>query len=184
MEIKITTKQMLTVLYVLSWIIFIGLCIEAGGFIFNGFLSLFVNTNDAKYFWQLIDLSDLYKYDRGYFIVTILIIIIVAVLKAFLFYLIVKILYDKKLTLSRPFNTDVRRFISNLSYLALGIGVFSLVGFKYAEWFVKQGVNMPDAQHMRIAGADVWLLMGVILLVIAQIFKRGIELQQENDLTV
>ena len=33
-------------------------------------------------------------------------------------------------------------------------------------------------------GADVWLFMGVILIIFAMIFKKGIEIQSENDLTV
>jgi len=43
---------------------------------------------------------------------------------------------------------------------------------------------MPDTQHLRLGGADVWLFMGGILFFIAQIFKRGIEIQTENELTV
>jgi len=43
---------------------------------------------------------------------------------------------------------------------------------------------MPDVQYLRLGGADVWLFMGVTLFVIAQIFKRGIEIQTENELTV
>ena len=57
MEIKISTKQMLKILYVLSWIIFIGVCIEAGGFIFNTFFTLVINPVDAHHFWQEVDLS-------------------------------------------------------------------------------------------------------------------------------
>jgi hypothetical protein len=37
---------------------------------------------------------------------------------------------------------------------------------------------------LHLGGADVWLFMGVILYIIAQIFKRGIEIQAENELTV
>jgi hypothetical protein len=78
----------------------------------------------------------------------------------------------------------VGRFIFNIAYLALGIGLFSLWGVKYVAWFVKQGVKMPEIQYLRIDGGDVWLFMSVILFVIAHIFKRGIEIQTENDLTV
>jgi len=45
-------------------------------------------------------------------------------------------------------------------------------------------VKMPEIQYLRLGGADVWLFMGVILFVLAQIFKRGIEIQTENELTV
>ena len=37
MDIRITTKQVLKVLEVLSWIIFIGLCIDAGGLLVSFF---------------------------------------------------------------------------------------------------------------------------------------------------
>ncbi|MEP6676142.1 MAG: DUF2975 domain-containing protein [Ferruginibacter sp.] len=175
---------MLKILYVISWIIFIAVCIEAGGFIFNTVFTLTLNSNDAKHLWQQVDLSNLYKYNAGYFLAEMMLMSIVAVLRACLFYLIVKILHDKKLNMSQPFNKELGRFIFKISYLALGIGLFCCWGVKYTEWFIRQGVKMPDIQYLRLGGADVWLFMGVILFVIAQIFKRGIEIQSENELTV
>jgi hypothetical protein len=184
MEIKISTRQILKVLYVFSWIIFVGVCIEAGGIISNAFYTLVINPALAGRFWQGIDLSGLYTFDPGYFFVETLLMSIVAVLKAILFYLIIKILHDKKLNLSQPFSVEMGQFIFIMSYLAFGIGLFSHGGVKYAEWFVQQGVQMPDVQHLHLDGSDVWLFMGVILYIIAQIFKRGIEIQAENELTV
>ena len=52
MEIKITTNQILKVLEILSWIIFIGLCIEAGGTIVNTIITLFINPLGVKNFWE------------------------------------------------------------------------------------------------------------------------------------
>ncbi|HEY5464074.1 MAG TPA: DUF2975 domain-containing protein [Hanamia sp.] len=184
MEIKIGTKQMLKILYVISWIIFVGLCIEAGGIIVNSFSKLVYNPGDAKYFWEEIDLSNLYKYDRGHFLAETMLMSIVAIMRTIIFYLIVKILHDKKLNMSQPFSQEVGRFIFNVSYLSLGIGLFSWCGVKYTGWLVTKGVGMQDVQTLRLGGADVWLFMGVTLFVIAQIFKRGIEIQSENELTV
>ena len=185
MEIKITTNQILKVLQILSWIIFIGLCIEAGGIIVNTFITLFINPLGVENFWEGNEyLSGLYKFDQGHFIVITLIMIIVAVLKAIMFYLIVKLFTEKKLKISQPFSMELRRFIINQSYLALGIGLFSYYGFKYSMWLTKQGVKPADLQSLHIAGADVWLFMAVILFVIVQIVKRGIEIQRENDLTI
>ena len=184
MEIKISTQQILKILYVLSWIIFIGVCTEAGGIIFNAVFTLVRNPVNAPYIWQEVDLSSLYNYDRGYFFAESLLISIVAVFRAILFYLIVKILHDKKINLSKPFNREMGRFMFKVSYLALGLGLFSNWGVKLAGWFVDQGVKMPEIQHLRLAGADVWLFMGVTLFVVAQMFKSGIEIQEENDLTV
>lgn len=184
MEIKITTQTFLKVLEVLSWIIFIGLCIEAGGILFNTFYTLAVNPEGTKNFWMKADLSNLYQFDRMHYFSTTVIMCIVTVLKAIMFYLIVKALHDKKIDLAKPFNESVKKLIQNCSYLALGIGLFSWKGANYTAWFVSKGIAMPDIQSIRLGGADVWLLMGVILLVIAQIFKRGVEIQSENELTI
>ena len=181
---KISTKQILKILLVLSWIIFIGVCIEAGGCIFSAFYTLVINPINAAFFWEGNDLSGLYKYDPGHFFAETLLISIAAVMKACIFYLIVKILHEKKLNISQPFSREVRLFIIKVSCLAFGIGLFSWWGVKYTEWLIRQGVKMPDTQHLHLGGADVWLFMSVILFVIAQIFKRGIEIQEENELTV
>ncbi|CAM3703511.1 hypothetical protein FSS13T_18780 [Flavobacterium saliperosum S13] len=184
MEIKISTEQVLKVLYVLSWILFIGICIEAGSFIFNTVFSLVLNPIDINKLWHQVDLSSLYSFDRGYYFVVMLFISIVAVMRACLFYLIVKILHDKKLNVTLPFNKEMGRFMFSVSYLALGIGMFSYWGVNYSEWLANQGVKMPDIHYLRLGGADVWLFMGITLFVIAQIFKRGIEIQSENELTI
>jgi hypothetical protein len=180
----ITTKQILRVLQILSWIIFIGICIQAGGFIFNSFFTLLLNPVGAKRFWQEVDLSALYYYDRGHFFAQTFLMCIVAVLKACMFYMIIKLLHNKKISMSQPFSNEVRRFIFRVSYLTLLIGLFSLWGVRYSEWLTSNGVKMPDIQYLGLGGGDVWLFMCVTLYVIAQIFKRGIEIQSENELTV
>jgi ABC-type Fe3+ transport system permease subunit len=185
MEIKITTNQILKVLQVLSWIIFIGLCVDAGGIACNTVITLVINPHGVENFWEgAAYLSSLYKYDHGHFFVITLIMTIVAVLKAIMFYLIVKLFVEKKLNFSKPFSSELRHFILMLSYLALGIGFFSHFGFKYSVWLTKHGLDFPDLQSLHIAGADVWLFMTVILFVIAQLLKKGIEIQTENDLTI
>ena len=183
MKVKITTRQILKILYFISWIIFTGLCIEAGGFLVNAIFAL-VKPEASKHLWQQVDLSALLKYDPGYFFTVTFTMSIAAALKASIFYLIIKMLGNKNLNISHPFSIETRRFIFRISYLSLLIGLFSWWGVKYVEWLVRQGVNMPDIQYLRLGGADVWLFMGVILFVIAQIFKRGIEIQSENELTV
>ena len=185
MEIKITTSQILKVLKILSWIIFIGLCVEAGAIAVTSFITLAINPLAANNFWEGADyLSGLYNYDHGHFLALTLIMTIVAVLKAIMFYICAKLLTDKKLNLSQPFSPDLRRFILNLSYLSLAIGLFSSYGHNYSVWLTEKGLEAADLKALNIAGADVWIFMAVILFVIVQIVKRGIEIQNENDLTI
>ena len=181
---KISTKQMLAILLIISWVIFVGVCVEAGGFICNSFFTLVLNPVGARHFWQEVNLTNLYWYNRGCFLAETLLICIVAVLRCCLFYLIIKILHNKKLDMAQSFNPEVERFILSISYISLFIGLVSWMGANYTAWLIKLGVAMPDLQHLRLAGADVWLFMGVTLFVIGQIFKRGTEIQAENDLTI
>jgi hypothetical protein len=181
---KISTEQTLKVLKILAVIIFAGVSIEAGGFIFSTVYTLEINSVNAHRSWPGLDLWSLYSYGRGYFLAEMAQISLVAVMRAVLFYLIIDILQSKKLDLARPFNKNVNRFLFRTSYWSLLIGLFSWSGAKYSEWLVSKGVKLPDLQYLRLAGADVWLFMGVTIFVIAHIFKRGIEIQTENELTV
>jgi hypothetical protein len=110
---EITTKQVLKILYVISWIIFAGICIEASGYIFNTLFTLFINPVDAKHFWPGINFSSLYQFDKGHFAVEALHMAMPAFFRAYLFYLIIKILHDKKLNMAQPFNKETGRFIFN-----------------------------------------------------------------------
>lgn len=171
-------------LNVVSWILFIGLCIEAGGFLFNTLFTLLYEPAGASKFWREVNLSALYYYNQSFYVTETALLIIVAILKAVMFYSIVHIFHNKKLNLAKPFNEKIGRFISNLAYLSIGIGLFCFWGAKFTQSLMSQGLSMPDLEHLRFSGADVWLFMGVILLVFANIFKKGVELQIENELTV
>lgn len=180
MKIKISTRQTLRVLNIIAWYLFIGMCIEAGSFIFNVFYTVAVNPEAAGYF----RMAELYAYDQGYFLLQVLLVSIPAVLKTVLFFLIIKILTGKKLNMARPFNQAMGRFLRNASWISLATGIFSLSAGTYRLWLQQKGIPIPDAERLNIDGASVWVFMGVILLIIAQLFKRGIEIQSENELTI
>jgi hypothetical protein len=177
----IKTKRMLALLNILTWIIFIGLCIQAGVFLFNAFFSLAINPVGAKYFQKGIDLSDLHAFGVWPFVAETLLMVLVAAMKAYMFYLILSIF--KMLNMVRPFSREVGRLIFKISYVALFVGILSFSGFQYSEWLVRQAVKLPDV-YTYFGGGDVFLFMAATLFVIAQVFKRGIEIQSENELTV
>lgn len=185
MELKITTNQILKVLQIISWIIFIGLCIEAGAILCTTFITLVINPNAVQSFWEGSDyLSALYQLDQGFFMTITFAMIIVAVLKAIMFYLILKQLVDKKLNIAQPFSLKLKRFILNLSYIVLGIGVMSNIGAKQCSRISNQGFQTANLESLDMEGADIWIFMSIILFVIAQIFQKGIEIQNENELTI
>ena len=183
-SMSIKTDYILNALHVLSWIVFIGLCLDAGIFIVYTVLTLVLEPADATKMWKEVDLTAVYNYSESYFVTLTALIIITTILKALMFYVIVLFFYKKNFNLSKPFNETTKKFVLNLGYLSLGIGFFSSWGTGVGEGLTQKGVSLPDLRYMRLSGADVWWFMGIVLLVIAIVFKKGIELQNENELTV
>lgn len=177
------TNSIFTILTIVSWVLFAGLCVVAGSSIAIIFIALF-KPGWMQYTWKEVDLTALYVYDQGHFFAQMTIIAIVTVLKAVLFFLIIKLLSDKKINISQPFSPRAGSIISLSSFVTLLIGLFSHYGVNYAAWLGQKGIAMPSAEEMHVEGGDVWLFMCVILFIIAQVFKKGIELQAESDLTV
>ena len=183
MEIRISSKQILMFLKILTWIIFIALCVEAGGIIFNAAYAVY-KPLVATYFWNGADFSALIARDKGHFIAQIILMVIVAIFKAIIFYQIVKLFYNKKFNIEQPFRGGISSVVFLIAYVCLGAGFFSKWATSYADWLKSQGIPMPEMHQMNIDGADVWLFMAIVLFVIGQVFKKGTELQTESDLTV
>ncbi|RYY49764.1 MAG: DUF2975 domain-containing protein [Chitinophagaceae bacterium] len=181
---QITTKHVLTVLHVLAWIIFIGLALQAGIIIVNAILLFVVSPANHDKLWSEIDLRSLFNYNKSYFISHVTAIIIVALAKALIFYFIIKISNDKRLSLAKPFGEPGRKIMQLVAYFSLIIGLFAGGAAKHNEWLIEKGVQMPSAALQHIDGADVWIFMGIVVFVLAKIFKRGAEIQSEHELTI
>jgi hypothetical protein len=169
---------------ILAWIIFIGVCIDAGGVITNACYSIFINASFSSHFWGGIDLYNVYKFNEAIFVTLVTLMSITTFLKATMFYLIVKIFHDKKLDLSKPFNAILAKYIYLIAYCAFGIGIFSSWGSNLVIGLMNQNVLLPLIHELKMEGASIWFLMGSTLLIFAVIFKKGIVLQSDNDLTV
>lgn len=167
-------------LYVVSWIIFIGLCIESGALIFN-FTYAIVNPIAAQNIYKGLDLSVLHQKQFAHFIGLMSFIVVISTLKAYLFYLVVKIFM--KLNFVKPFSAEIARLIEKISLEVFSIAIVGILAKQYTKKLVILGYDISFAnEYWSDTGA--FLMMAAIVYLIAQIFKRGIELQNENDLTV
>lgn len=178
---KSRTKQVLKIMHILSWIIFFGLCIKTGAILYSFFVSLFINRAGAKDLHLGLNLSDLYRFDKWHYVAVVLLMVFLSALKTYIFYLVIKIFL--KINFVHPFSKEVSSLISGISYVSLGIGVLTLAANGYCDWLTSKGVSFPDLQAY-LGGAAEFLLLGGIIFIIAQVIKRGIEIQSENELTV
>lgn len=172
-----TNTTVLKIMNVLFWIVFIGLCIKTGALLVSFFVSLFVNPAGAKNLYMGLDLSAIQRYSQSYYLHLASLIIALNGLKAFIAYLVIKIVL--KFDLSKPFNHDITALISTISRVALGTGIIAMIGSASSDWLIKRGHVVP----INWGGGEILFFAGVIYI-IAIVFQKGTELQTENDLTV
>lgn len=167
-------------LHIVAWVIFVGLCIEAGGLIVNFIFSLY-KPEFVQNLYQKLDLSQMYNLNKWVFFGVYGFILVISILKACLFYVVIKLLY--KLDLTKPFNSYVAGQIKNISYYTLSIGLISYMAQQTTKNLPHYGFEI-DALNQFWADSQAWILMAAVIYVIATIFSRGVEIQNENDLTV
>ncbi|AZA83405.1 DUF2975 domain-containing protein [Chryseobacterium lactis] len=174
------TTKIISVLNVIAWIIFIGSCVKAGALAFS-FIVTIVNPDGAKNLYEGLNLYELYQYNINSYKLMMSSTIFLAGYKAYLAFLVVQIF--QKINLAAPFSETVMRLITKISYSALAIGILSLLAMSYSEDFIKKGIQLSNINDFIGFGSE-YLFFGGIIFIIAQVFKRGIEIQSENDLTI
>jgi len=167
-------------LKIVAWVIFVGLCIEAGGLIVNFIFSIY-NPEFVQNLYQKLDLSEMYKRSQWAFFNMYSFILVISILKAVLFYLVIVLV--SKIDLSNPFNSFVARQISEISYYTFSIGLVSYIARQSAKNLLHRGYVIDNLNQFW-ADSQAFILMAAVIYVIATIFKKGIEIQNENDLTV
>jgi hypothetical protein len=167
-------------LYIVAWLIFVGLSIEAGGLIVNFFFSIY-KPEFVQNLYQKLDLIEMYRDSRLAFFGIYSFILIISILKACLFYIVIRLMH--KMDLSKPFSTFVARQISQISYYTLSIGLLSYIARQLAKNLMHYGF-VTDNLNQFWADSQAFILMGAVIYIIATIFKKGVDIQNENELTV
>lgn len=175
-----STNIIFKALKIIAWFIFVGLCIEAGGLLVNFIFSIY-DPSIVPRLYQKLDLSGLYRHSRWGFFMLYSYILLIALLKAFLFYLV--IILVTKLDMSKPFNEFTSRQILRISYITFSIGLISMIAHKTIDRIAYRDFD-AGLLNSFIGNGQAFILMAAVVYVIGQIFKRGIDLQVENDLTV
>lgn len=177
------TKSNKIVFYALNiivWIIFVGLSIEASGLIVN-FIYSQTKPESIQFLYQKLDLSNVFSKSIFAFYSIYSFLLVISILKTLLFYQVIRLL--NKLDMSNPFSVFVSKQITIISYYTLSIGLLSHIASQILEHFHKRGIS-PNSFDGFLVDSSAFILMAAVIYVIAAIFKRGVEIQSENDLTV
>jgi hypothetical protein len=67
--------------------------------------------------------------------------------------------------------------------VAFQVGVAIILASATFKWMIKRGHDLDSLPQLVGSGGE-FLLMAALLIAIGIIFKRGVEIQAENELTV
>lgn len=169
------TERLLKVMKILSWIVFIGLLIKTGAVV----VSYMVSTQNPVAAKDLYDGLDLSAYMNAGFVNYTFVVgyrVILYGLQAHIAYLFTKLL--SRLNISKPFNSYVVMMMQIMTYTILGIWVFAMIYNIHVA--ILEKIYGITATYI---SGDFLFLAGVVYI-FAQMFKRGVEIQHENELTV
>lgn len=172
------TKTILEIIKYLALIGAIGFSIECGSQLI-GFIISFSNPEIAKKMYLANkSIFELRSQNLTYFYCTKSLVIAFVALKAHIWYYLFDFLH--KLKLKNPFTDEVAVKIQNISYLLLSLWIMAEIGNGYFNYVSKR----TDIDLVNHFNHEEYFFMAGIVYIIAQIFKRGVELQEENELTV
>jgi hypothetical protein len=161
---------------ILAWVVYIGFSIEAGAIIISYIVSC-VNPEAAKNLYKGLSLYDFRQYNFWGYTVSIVFLIALPVLKASVAYEVIKTL--SKFNLKNPFTIEVAKRLEKISYIAFAVWIVTMLSNAYVSLMLK----ITGKSFGSLIPADFIFMVG-LTFIIAQVFKRGVEIQSENDLTV
>jgi len=173
---KKRTQFVLAILNLVAWLAMVGLSIKAGAIIISYAVST-QNTVAAKNLYMGMNLYSLRQFDFWQYTGLVGFMVAILILEVWVALLVTRVL--SKIKVADPFTLDVSKILERISYIILLIWVAAMFYDGYYKWLSKT----VTVAHENLVSGDSLLLAGVVF-VFAQIFKRGVELQSENELTV
>ena len=167
-------------IHVMAWVIFVRLCIEAGALLVNFIYSLF-KTDIIDKLYNKLDLRQMYDMNKWSYYSIYSFAIFIAVMKAALFYVAIQLFL--KFNINQPFSIYIENKIKLMSHYAFWIGLVSYIAKETANNLNKKGFEMNKLNDYW-SDSHAFIMMASILYLIALIFKKGNDLQKENDLTI
>ena len=178
-NMKTRTEKILIVLRILAFMGAIKYSIDCGAQLTH-FVASFINTDWAKRTYEVnLDIFNIREKSISYYCYAMCLTIAVSVLKATIWYIVFDLLM--KLKIQTPFSMEVEKKLERIAYLLLGVWIVSSIFWKIYIYYLSKamGIQLPANNNQ-----DEYFFMAGIIYIVSQIFKRGIEIQEENQLTV
>lgn len=169
------TKRILKIMYVLAWIAFIGLSIKVGAVVISYVVSL-GNENAAKDLYEGMNYLPYRQNGLVHYSILVTYRVLQFSIQAYIAFLVIKLLSN--LNIQKPFNANALQWMQRITFclvLLWAITVIYNVHIGALEASLGIKATLLSSEFVYIAG---------IIYVFSLLFKRGLELQFENDLTI
>ncbi|WBX71530.1 DUF2975 domain-containing protein [Tenacibaculum retecalamus] len=158
-----------------SWFAFIGLMIKSGAILVTYLLSI-SNPEVSRNLYEGMNLFEYREYSFMQYSFIVGYKILLFATEAYIAFLVIKLL--RSLNMKHPFNMNVQKFMQQISY-----GIFYLWILAIVHNTHMQLIGKKHGFQMYLFSSD-FVFLSVVIFIFAQIVKRGIEIQTENDLTI
>ena len=178
-NMKAKTETILTISKYLALLGGVGYSILWGSQL-TTLVASFINPAWAKRTYEVdLNLFSIREHSTAYYVYAMCLTIAVSVLKAVIWWVVFDLL--SKLKLQTPFSIEVEKKLERIAYLLLGVWIVSSIFWKIYIYYLSKDTGVQLAPNM---SGDEYLFLAGIIYIISQVFKRGIEIQDENQLTV
>jgi len=169
------TEKLLKLMRFLAWLAFIGLLIKAGAVIMSYGASI-QNPEASKDLYEGMDLSRYADASFLHYSIIVFYYILLYLAQAYIALFIAKLLSN--INLEKPFTDTVVGLLKKISYTIFGVWILSIIHNVHVGLLNKYA-NI-DAELLT---SEYTFLAGIVY-VLAELFKRGVVMQRENELTV
>ncbi len=173
---KTRTEQILAVMPILAWVASIGFIIEGGAILISYGIS-WLDPEAAKNLYRGLNLFNLRQFNFWHYTMSVSFLVALAMMKSWVSYLVIGTLSE--FNLKNPFTRDVAMKLEKISIIAFGTWVVTMLYNAHTGWLMK----ITGELHGNWLSGEFIFMVGIVFIV-SQVFKRGIEIQSENELTV
>lgn len=163
-----------------AWFIFVLFCADILIILFD-FVTPLVISGDVR---SSIGLSKLKLYQNHpfYYWVMLFFALIIALLKMYMAFVTAK--FVSKLNIGNPFfQKQLADIFMKISKIAILLGCITLIA-RIVNRAIANASIYQESDEVTISSVGQMLLLGMIMYIFAYIFKKGTDLQEENELTI
>ena len=170
-------EHIITFLKVAAYIAMIGYFIEAGSIVFTFCLNWYHSNATGEFIYQL-NLSELYAYNKKTYYSAVSLLVAIPVSQALLWWSVIELF--PRLNLEKPFDDGLITAMNKMMQPLIAYGVIGFVSGNYFEFIEKRTGQSIDPDF----DLGLYLFILGVIVVVTEIIKKGVELINENELTI